>query len=99
MELSLEVSMEKCFIHFENISNRWNWLVHLEERSKLNNNYFKYAMALIFAGAIGNLFDSLFYGMIFDSGLTWNAELGMWKVMQEFLKLTSLAMRVFYKDA
>lgn len=46
---------------------------------KLNNNYFKYAMALIFAGAIGNLFDSLFYGMIFDSGLTWNAELGMWE--------------------
>ncbi len=45
-----------------------------------NNNYFKIGMALVFAGAIGNLFDSLFYGMIFDTGLTWNAEKGAWDV-------------------
>ncbi len=45
---------------------------------KHNNNFFKFGMALIFAGAIGNLIDSLFYGMIFDSGLTWNAESGYW---------------------
>lgn len=43
-----------------------------------NNNYFKIGMALILAGAIGNLFDSLFYGMIFDKGLTWNAEMEYW---------------------
>lgn len=49
---------------------------------KHNNDYFKIGMALIFAGAIGNLFDSLFYGMIFDTGLTWDAELGMWDVYQ-----------------
>lgn len=43
-----------------------------------NNNYFKIGMALVFAGAIGNLVDSLFYGMIFDSGLTWNVEREAW---------------------
>lgn len=43
-----------------------------------NNNYFKFGMALVFAGAIGNLIDSLFYGMIFNSGLTWNPELSSW---------------------
>jgi len=45
---------------------------------KHNNNYFKFITAFIFAGAIGNLIDSLFYGMIFDSGLTWNPEVSGW---------------------
>lgn len=45
---------------------------------KQNNQYFNIAMALIFAGALGNLIDSLFYGMIFNSGLTWNPEIGGW---------------------
>src|SRR5690606_11864241 len=40
--------------------------------------YFKIAAGLVFAGAIGNLADSLFYGMIFDKGLTWNEELQVW---------------------
>lgn len=44
-----------------------------------NNNYFKWGMALVFAGAVGNLIDSLFYGMIFDTGLTWDSELGIWE--------------------
>lgn len=43
-----------------------------------NNNYFKFAAAFVFAGAVGNLIDSLFYGVIFDKGLTWNEELQMW---------------------
>lgn len=43
-----------------------------------NNNYFKIGMALVLAGAIGNLIDSLFYGMIFNSGLTWNPEGDYW---------------------
>lgn len=43
-----------------------------------NNNYFKTGMALVLAGAIGNLIDSLFYGMIFDSGLTWNPDMSGW---------------------
>jgi signal peptidase II len=42
------------------------------------NNYFKFGMALVFAGAIGNLIDGLFYGMIFDLGLTWNDERSAW---------------------
>lgn len=45
---------------------------------KHNNNYFKIGMALVFAGAVGNLFDSLFYGMIFDKGLTWNVDQQGW---------------------
>lgn len=43
-----------------------------------NNNYFKIGMALVFAGAIGNLIDGLFYGMIFDTGMTWNESIGSW---------------------
>jgi signal peptidase II len=31
--------------------------------------------ALIYAGAIGNLIDSMFYGMIFDKGMTYDASL------------------------
>ncbi len=46
---------------------------------KHNNNYFKIGAALVFAGAIGNVFDSLFYGMIFDTGLTWNPEQQAWE--------------------
>lgn len=49
---------------------------------RFNNNYFKFAAAFVFAGAVGNLFDSLFYGMIFDKGLTWNEELHMWNDYQ-----------------
>lgn len=46
--------------------------------SKHNNNFFKIGMALVLAGAVGNLIDSLFYGMIFDKGLVWNPEHHMW---------------------
>lgn len=46
---------------------------------RFNNSYFKVAAALVFAGAIGNLIDSLFYGMVFDTGLTWDAESGLWQ--------------------
>lgn len=45
---------------------------------KHNNWYFKAGMAFVFAGALGNLIDSLFYGLIFDTGLTWNHELQTW---------------------
>jgi len=43
-----------------------------------NSNFFKVGMALVFAGAVGNLIDGLFYGMIFDSGMTWDAAQGAW---------------------
>jgi len=44
-----------------------------------NNNYFKVGLALVFAGAVGNLIDGVFYGMIFDTGMTWNEELSSWE--------------------
>ena len=31
-----------------------------------------FAVALIFAGAVGNILDSAFYGLIFDKGSVWN---------------------------
>ncbi len=35
--------------------------------------------SLIWAGAVGNIIDSTFYGLIFNSGTTYSAELGMWQ--------------------
>jgi len=35
-------------------------------------------VSLIFAGALGNLLDNLFYGLIFDSGTTWNRVFEYW---------------------
>ncbi len=36
------------------------------------------AMALIFAGAFGNIIDSAFYGLIFDRGMHWDAANQEW---------------------
>jgi signal peptidase II len=36
------------------------------------------SVALIFAGALGNVLDSLFYGFIFDTGTTFNEQVGDW---------------------
>ena len=44
----------------------------------LNSNYLIIPMAMIFARAIGNLIDGMFYGMIFDSGTHYDAEVGRW---------------------
>lgn len=35
-------------------------------------------VSLILAGAIGNIIDSAFYGLIFDTGTTYNAQHGEW---------------------
>ncbi len=45
------------------------------------------SFALILAGAIGNIIDSSIYGLIFNSGTTYNAELGMW---QEYSGISQL---------
>lgn len=37
------------------------------------------SFAMILAGAIGNIIDSSIYGLIFNSGTTYNAEIGMWQ--------------------
>lgn len=42
------------------------------------SNYLLIPMAMIFAGAIGNLIDGIFYGMIFDSGTTFDETTGRW---------------------
>jgi signal peptidase II len=41
------------------------WLWDAVERKK-SSNYLVVAIALIFAGALGNIIDSVFYGVIFD---------------------------------
>jgi len=42
------------------------------------SNYLIIPMAMIFAGAIGNVFDGVFYGIIFDSGTSYDPASGMW---------------------
>lgn len=41
-------------------------------------NYLLIPMAMIFGGAIGNLIDGMFYGMIFDSGSLFDESVGRW---------------------
>ncbi|MBB6333153.1 signal peptidase II [Chryseobacterium sediminis] len=42
------------------------------------SNYLLIPMAVIFAGAIGNLIDGMFYGMIFDSGTIYDQSIDRW---------------------
>ena len=42
------------------------------------SNYLLIPMSMIFAGAIGNLIDGMFYGMIFDSGTFYDESIGRW---------------------
>jgi len=42
------------------------------------SNYFIVPMSMIFAGAIGNLIDSTFYGLIFDRGIIFDAQHHRW---------------------
>jgi len=48
-------------------------------------------VALIFAGALGNLIDSLFYGLIFDKGMLFNS------VINEYTGYEGLAKATFSK--
>ncbi|WP_027383453.1 lipoprotein signal peptidase [Epilithonimonas caeni] len=52
------------------------------------SNYLIIPMAMIFAGAIGNVFDGVFYGVIFDSGTFYDAESGTWIDYSGISKLT-----------
>lgn len=50
-------------------------------RNLLNNKAHKgllVSVSLIFAGALGNILDSAFFGLLYDKGTTWNADLGQW---------------------
>ncbi len=42
------------------------------------SNYLLIPMSIIFAGAIGNLLDGMFYGMIFDSGTLFDETVQRW---------------------
>ncbi|SDI34371.1 signal peptidase II [Chryseobacterium taeanense] len=42
------------------------------------SNYLLIPMAMIFAGAIGNLIDGMFYGLIFDSGMVYDESVNQW---------------------
>ncbi|ASK30954.1 lipoprotein signal peptidase [Chryseobacterium sp. T16E-39] len=42
------------------------------------SNYLIIPMAVIFAGAIGNLIDGMFYGLIFDSGTVYDSSIDRW---------------------
>lgn len=53
------------------------------------SNYLLIPMSMIFAGAIGNLIDGMFYGMIFDSGTVYDASIDRWIDYDGISKLTS----------
>ncbi len=52
------------------------------------NTKFICLVSLIFAGALGNIIDNLFYGLIFDSGTTWNEDIGYWVGYSGVSKIT-----------
>jgi signal peptidase II len=45
--------------------------------------------SLIYAGALGNLIDSMFYGMIFDKGMSYNTTLNMYESYTGVAHLTT----------
>ena len=51
------------------------WYVRTLIREKAPQGFIM-CMSLILAGAIGNMIDCAFYGLIFDTGTTFNSELG-----------------------
>lgn len=58
---------------------------------KPSHRGFVLCVALIFAGALGNLIDSLFYGLIFDKGMMFNP------VINEYATYEGLAKATFSK--
>lgn len=54
------------------------------------SSYLLIPMAMIFAGAIGNLLDGMFYGMIFDSGSVYDEATNTWIGYGGISKLVSL---------
>ena len=54
-------------------------IIYCKKWSNINRNfYFDIASGLIIAGAIGNLIDGLFYGIIFDKGLIYDSYKNQW---------------------
>ena len=42
------------------------------------NKVFIVLVCFIFSGALGNIIDNLFYGLVFSSGTSWNSEIYYW---------------------
>ena len=42
------------------------------------NKVFIVLVCFIFSGALGNIIDNLFYGLVFSSGTSWNSEIDYW---------------------
>ncbi|MCY0969830.1 lipoprotein signal peptidase [Chryseobacterium wangxinyae] len=53
------------------------------------SNYLIIPMSIIFAGAIGNIIDGMFYGLIFDSGTVYDESIGRWIDYGGISKITS----------
>lgn len=56
----------------------WGFYFLMTGGKKYKSNYFLIPVGLIIAGALGNVIDSTFYGLIFDSGTTWDADTQDW---------------------
>ena len=54
------------------------YLIRKWIREGQRSNYLMIPMAMILAGAIGNLIDGMFYGLIFDSGSVFDESIGRW---------------------
>lgn len=53
------------------------------------SNYLIIPMAIIFAGAIGNLIDGMFYGLIFSSGTVYDPNIDRWIDYGDISKIVS----------
>jgi len=56
------------------------FIIYLIKRMILNKapKGLLYCMALILAGALGNIIDSTFYGLLFDKGLSYSDQMARW---------------------
>lgn len=55
------------------------------------SNYLLIPMSMIFAGAIGNLIDGMFYGLIFDSGSVYDESINRWIGYDGVSKITEFS--------
>jgi len=54
------------------------YFIYKQTKKASTHKGFLFAMALIFAGAAGNIIDSAFYGWAFDKGSTWDPQIEQW---------------------
>lgn len=54
------------------------FIFRLSKKPNIHKGFLS-AMALIFAGAFGNIIDSAFYGFLFDQGTVWNPDWEVWE--------------------